>query len=120
MKPEGKRCAIIEDALEWQSQIKSALTEGGHTVVARATNLQAALDLVKNLKKLKVQVVTLDGNLTPDADNGNHGREVLQCIRATAPKVKVVGMSLDSMPRVDVDVGKQGIRTLAYEVSKLK
>lgn len=109
---EKKRFIIIEDLEFWQTQIHKALEASGHIIVDRATTLADALKLVQLIKdkKITIDAVTLDGNLRSTAPDGykpgDDGRQILKALRKAAPRVKVIGMSLDHMDEVDENVGK--------------
>ena len=109
---ESKRFVVIEDRPEWQAEIRQALQESGHVVVDRAQTLRDALALVPTLKKLKIDAVTLDGNLCDELVDGRRlgddGQDILRAIRKIAPKIKIIGMSLNSMPNVDINIYKPG------------
>ena len=119
MSKEGKRVAIIEDDEYYQNKIRAVLEAGGHTVVAEARTLADAMSLARQLKNKRVQVVTLDGNLSPDQDMGYEGAKIFFEIKQHAPKVKVIGMSGVSQSYVHVKLGKHNIGKLADAVSKL-
>jgi CheY-like chemotaxis protein len=116
---EAKRVAIIEDITPWQRVIARHVEIAGHTVVDRARSLDEALALVKKLKALQVDVVTLDGNLTLGEGSGKEGRTILAEIRKNAPKVKVIGISGDPMPAADIDLGKERVKDLADALARL-
>lgn len=107
---EKAKVAIIEDDTDWQDIIKKQLTERGHIVVASAGTYSAALQAIATFGELGIQVVTMDGNLDPNAYSGDEGLSLVQAIRRQFPDVKIVGMSGDNHifeGKVDVNVGKR-------------
>ncbi len=116
---EAKRVAIIEDITPWQRVIAHHIEVAGHKVVDRARSLEEALALVKKLKALQVDIVTLDGNLTLGEGSGKEGRTILAEIRKNAPKVKIIGISGDPMPQADVDLRKENVRNLGDAIARL-
>lgn len=118
MSPENARVFVVEDEKLWQKCLKRWLEKGGHQIVASATTLEQALEIAKRLKKMGVQVVTLDGNLRDKIRSGEDAQVVLREIRSHAPEVKVVGLSSDDIPGVDVDLGKENAFTSIDKVVK--
>lgn len=119
MSPEHARVFVIEDDDNWQDLIKDILKDEGHEVVLTSTNLYDALDNIEKIKELKINVVTIDGNLDEDETEGYDGQEVLEAVRKIAPEVKTVGMGGNAIPGVDLDLGKGNCIKLGKEVTKL-
>ena len=119
MSPEKARIFIAEDDSDWQNMIKECLEEAGHSVVATAQSLPEALNTVKRLNNLHVDVAVIDGNLNELDSDGHDGRVVLQAIREHAPSVKTIGMSGNSVRGTDVDLGKANVVDIGNVVTKL-
>jgi len=119
MSPERARVFVAEDNERWQSMIQDLLEDEGHSVILSAGNLEEAMAAVERLNELGVQVATLDGNLNEHDTSGYDGQSVLNAIRAKAPKVKTVGLSILSVPGVDVDLGKDNCVDLGKVVKEL-
>lgn len=119
MSPEKARVFVAEDDSTWQDMIKEFLEMAGHSVVARATTLPEALNTVKRLDKLNVDVAIIDGNLDESESRGYDGQAVLRAIREHAPRVRTIGMSGNSVPGTDVDLGKRNLQNIGDVVTKL-
>lgn len=119
MSPEKAKVFVAEDNPFWQEIIEKYLTEAGHTVVAKATTRDQALSMVNQLKKLGVDVATIDGNLNKYESEGYDGQAVLMAIRDKAPNVKTVGMSGNNVIGTDVDLGKDNAWNLGNVVKDL-
>lgn len=119
MSPEKARVFVAEDEDFWQDAIKHMLERGGHSVVATAKTLPEALAATKRLQDQKVDVAVIDGNLNEDDTSGSDGQAVLKAVREHAPKVKTVGMSGNSVPGTDYDLGKADYVEIGKVVKKL-
>ncbi len=119
MSPEKARVAIIEDDPDYISTLTELIEMGGHTVVATATSLEAAKALVKRFKELGVQVATVDGNLSEWDDKGVDGRSIIAAIQQFSPQVKTIGLSSNSMPSADLDLGKRDSYRIHEEITRL-
>jgi len=119
MSPEKAKVFVAEDDQDWQSIIKEYLEDAGHTVVAKATNIEDALATVAQLSQMGVDVAVLDSNLNDYESKGYDGQAVLRAIREKAPNVKTVGMSGNSVSGTDVDLGKRNARDLGKVVKGL-
>ena len=119
MSPEKARVFVAEDNKAYQKIIQEYLEEAGHSVVLRATTYRDAIDGIKTLENLGVDVAILDGNLTRGEDSGDEGQLMLRAIRAVAPRVRTVGMSASSVRGTDVDLGKFKVEEIGNVVTKL-
>ncbi len=117
--PKEARIAIIEDHKDYLQVIEEFLQENGHIIVKIATTFPDALLLAKNLKRLKVSIVILDGNLTPGKIDGKEGQLILTAIRKYAPHIKVIGISSVKFEGVDLDLLKRNIKTIGEAVNNL-
>lgn len=93
MPPEA-RVAVIEDEPGLQTLYGRWLQSGGHSIVARATNVTEAGDVIDTLKAGDVDVAIVDGNLG-SSRNGEDGSLVIQKLRARLSDVKIIGASSD-------------------------
>lgn len=118
MSPEKARVFVVEDSETWQEIIRIKSEEAGHKVVLSASTLEQALEKVKKLKKLKVQVATIDGNLTNDI-SGADGQAVLAAIKTHAPEVKTIGMAVFNVEGVNINLGKSDVSKLGEVIKKL-
>ncbi len=119
MSPENARVFIAEDNKNFLDIIQEYLEEAGHSVVLKANTLTDALAGVDNLEKLGIDVAVLDGNLDEWETKGYDGQEVLRAIRATAPRVRTIGMSGNKFPNADIDLGKDKVENIGDVVTKL-
>lgn len=119
MSPEKARVFVAEDDTDYQGMIKELLEEDGHSVVATAQSLPEAMDTIKKLQDLGVDVAVIDGNLNELDTDGSDGQSVLQAIRKQAPGVKTVGMSGNSVKGTDVDLGKGNLIDIGKVVTNL-
>jgi len=117
--PKEAKVAVIEDDKDYREFIKEFLDGTGHTIVAMAVDYPEALALAKKLIELKVDVVTLDQNLTEGEHDGWEGNKILEEIRKYAPNVKVIGLSSVKFPGVDLDLGKRDLAKIGETIDKL-
>lgn len=109
---EGARVAVIEDDAFFRDITRRILERFGHFVVAEATNLSQAFDLIDEIAQgnQEVDVILLDGNLHEGASDGEDARQVALMIKETNVAAKVFGFSLRPMSdygiEVDVDTNK--------------
>ncbi len=119
MSPERANVFIAEDHKHFADIIEYFLKEVGHSVVLKAPTLEAALASIDRFEELGVNVAVLDGNLNEEEIDGYDGQEVLEAIRKKFPHVKTVGMSGNSVPGTDLDLGKSNVKKVGDVVSKL-
>lgn len=117
--PERARVFVAEDDEQWQIMIEDILNEAGHSVVLKATTLDEALKAAEQFEELKVQVATIDGNLSPDDVSCYDGRALVAAISRFAPDVKTIGMSGLSVRGVTIDLGKRNAIKLGEVVTNL-
>lgn len=107
MSPENARVFLVEDDKIGVMRTRWFLTEnGGHTIVAEASSLEEALNLIPHLEEKGVNVAVVDGNLSPDDSSGRDGTTVAEEIRKEAPNVKIVAYSGEKYDYGDVYVPK--------------
>lgn len=91
-----------------------------HNVVATATNLTEALNLIPALESLGVQVATVDGNLGRFSRGGSDGRRIIAEIRRQHPGITTIGMSADRLPESHIDSRKgSGMQNLLNIIANL-
>lgn len=106
MPPEAI-VAIFEDNPSFLEEYRWYMKDGGHSVVGVATNMSEAVGLVPRLDELGVEVVLLDGNLSPDMDDGSEGRLLARGIKSRNPDIKIVGVSMaGTVEGADFNVSK--------------
>ncbi len=119
MSPEKAKVFVAEDDETWQKFIKIYLEEAGHSVVATARTIEEAMEIIEKLEEMGIDVAVLDGNLNEDEYKGFDGMAMLRKIRDTAKNVKTVGMSGNSVPGTDVDLGKRKVSEIGKVVTNL-
>lgn len=109
---ENAKITIIEDSESLRGAATIFLEARGHTVVAQAATLDAALDLVDRIadNTLESDVIVLDGNLTPHTETGADARRIMERITERGVGSAVLGFSEKSMNdygiEVTIDAGK--------------
>ncbi len=127
MPPEA-RVAIIEDKRDFRMIERGLLAEGGHTIVMEIATVWEAQSLIPDLWLSGVQVVILDGNLTPGQTDGSEGRQLAKQIKEAYPDgtIKVVGVTMDrdGVEGADAQVSKErmmrGTADLSQVVTELE
>jgi DNA-binding NarL/FixJ family response regulator len=127
MPPEAK-VAIIEDRRDFRMIERGLLAEGGHTVVMEMATVWEAQGSIPDLWLSGVQVVILDGNLTPGQTDGSEGRQLAKQIKEAYPDgtIKVIGVTMDpdGVWGADAQVSKErmmrGTADLSQVVTELK
>lgn len=119
MSPEKARVFVAEDDAEWRERINRLLVRSGHEVVMTAETRQQAMEAVKRLQELGVQVATIDGNLRKFDSSGDDGQAILSAIREQAPNVKTVGFSALGVRGADANVDKGDPFELGEVVTRL-
>jgi DNA-binding NarL/FixJ family response regulator len=127
MPPEA-RVAIIEDKRDFRMIERGLLAEGGHTVVMEIATVWEAQRSIPDLWLSGVQVVILDGNLTPGQTDGSEGRQLAKQIKEVYPDgtIKVVGVTMDrdGVEGADAQVSKErmmrGTADLSQAVTELE
>lgn len=118
MCPEKAKVFIAEDDPEFVMHYSRFLKQEGHEIVGTASTKEDSLEATKKFNELGVQVLVLDREFGADKQAGE---EILAASKANAPEVKIIGMSNSDkgIPGVNIDLGKQFIRRLGTEVTKL-
>lgn len=107
MSPENARVFLVEDDKIGVVNTRWFLTEnGGHTIVAEASSLEEALNLIPHLEEKGVNVAVVDGNLSLNDSSGRDGATVAEEIRKRAPNIKIVAYSGEKQDYGDVYVPK--------------
>ena len=119
MSPERAKVFVVEDSRQWRNLIIPELEFAGHEVVVTSTTLQEALEAVGTLTQLGIQVAIIDGNLSKEDTSGSDGRKILESITEKAPEVKTIGLSMDKVVGVDVDLGKKNLNSLGQAVTEI-
>ena len=127
MPPEAK-VAIIEDRRDFRMIERGLLAEGDHTVVMEMATVWEAQGSIPDLWLSGVQVVILDGNLTPGQTDGSEGRQLAKQIKEAYPDgtIKVIGVTMDpdGVWGADAQVSKErmmrGTADLSQVVTELK
>lgn len=105
---QGARIAVFEDHEHFLGAFIQTLTLGGHIVVGSASNMRDAEELIKNLKILEVQVVTVDGSLGSGRGNSD-GFAIISEIKKRYPDIIIIGLGLNDLPTSHYDLTKLGI-----------
>lgn len=104
MSPEKANVFIAEDNVPFQRSLKALLELDGHKVVISAYTFEEALEAVKHLEELGVQVTIVDGNLGSGSWNGV---KISEAIRAHSPAIRIIHNSTDEFGGpCDVDFRK--------------
>lgn len=108
MCPAEARVAVFEDISDQRRIMTRNLTALGHTVVAEASNMQEAKDLIPQLDDLGIQVAIVDGNLGTWTKEtaGRDGSEIAKGIKESNPNITVIGWSGDLIEGADMRFGK--------------
>ena len=111
--PENAVIFIAEDNDEMRRMLKTMLKIRGHSVVLEADSLKEALEGVKEVKTLGVNVAIVDGSLDGQ-DSPGDGPKVAEALRKEIPTIKIVSFSGASKPVTwgDYNPGKSGINKL--------
>lgn len=130
---EGARIAVIEDMPGSQKVVARTARIAGHEVVATANDLPQAIELSEKIVggELEVDVVVLDGNLSPDFGGGADARHVMRLLGYHNPEmigydgsdeqtiVPVIGYSALSFREYGLtpacDAGKSDLATAGME-----
>ena len=121
MSPERARVFVIEDGEDYRSTVEEYLEAKGHTVVLVAETMKEAVEKIESLDSKDVDVVVLDGNLSPGKYKGEEGAFLAELIKDKHPDIKIIGASLrDDIPGVDVNSTKiRGLVELEKTVTDL-
>ena len=117
MSPERAKVFVVEDSRQWRNLIIPELEFAGHEVVVTSTTLQEALEAVGTLTQLGIQVAIIDGNLSKEEKE--KCAFLLESITEKAPEVKTIGLSMDKVVGVDVDLGKKNLNSLGQAVTEI-
>lgn len=111
MPPEA-RVAIFEDDPRFVRRYRRILGDSGHTVVVVASTIGKAQTVLETLGRRKVQVVIVDGNLTPGDISGEDGRKVNARIKQLFPGIITIGISGSKVKGADLSLAKDGSQGL--------
>ncbi|MCL4384084.1 response regulator [Patescibacteria group bacterium] len=117
--PERARVFVVEDSQDWLKTITGLLEDDGHDVVLTAKSREEALASIPKLRDLKIQVATLDGNLSPLEYGGTDGQIILKAMRDGMPELKVIGVTGGRIDGADVNVWKGDSSDLGKIVTNL-
>jgi CheY-like chemotaxis protein len=118
MSPENARVFVAEDDADFQLIIRTSLEEEGHKVVIAATTRKEALEDVKYLKDLGIQIGIIDGNLS-GSKSGKDGRDLIRAIRETKSGIITIGISGNKLPEADFDFGKDNLNSLGKFITNI-
>lgn len=96
------RVLVTDDAAFMRMMVKGALTEGGHEVVAEASNGREAVDLYNEHRP---DIVTMDITM-PEMD----GIEAVRAIMAKYPDAKIIMCSAMGQQKMVIDAIQAGAR----------
>jgi len=116
---------IIEDRENWQRFMEEAVEFSGRIVTARLTEFDPAKEYLEDLASQThegnppdPQVFLIDGKLGKELPHRKDGAILAAIIGDNlSPENITIGMSLMSVPNVDLDLGKDNINDL-YELLK--
>jgi CheY-like chemotaxis protein len=104
---DALKLVIIEDDENWPEIILEILEDLNVHPVAIVNNIVEATEkIIPQLESLGVQVVILDGNLSPGRNDGQEGRTMAAQIREQAPSVRIVGLSAGDQDYLDTHLNK--------------
>ena len=107
MCPENALVFVAEDDVDWQGDYARWLPRAGHKVVATATSLVKASEVIPTLAEQGIQVAIVDGNLGL-SQWGEDGAIIVERLRAEVPGIKIVGAtgSPEGVAGVDINIRK--------------
>lgn len=110
MAPENALVFVAEDDVDWQANYARWLPRASHKVVATATSLVKASEVIPTLAEQGVQVAIVDGNLG-FSQWGEDGAIIVERLRAEVPGIKIVGATSDpdGVSGADVNIRKSQI-----------
>ena len=82
---------LTEDDAFQRGIIRGFLETGGHKVILETGDFNEALEMVKRVRELGIDLAILDGSLRPQSPND--GAEIAAVLRKEAPEVKIIGLS---------------------------
>lgn|GEM_PF-1528755 len=111
MAPENALVFVADDDVDQQGDYVRWLPRGGHRVVATATSLIEAGEVIPTLGEQGVQVAIVDGNLGKGplaSSDGRDGRMIVEQIRKLYPEIKIVGATTapEGVAGADVNIRK--------------
>jgi CheY-like chemotaxis protein len=115
---EGARVVVIEDREPMRRVVARNLHHYGHSVVGEAATFQEALDIVDRIAsgELEADVIVLDGNLSPDLNDGREARMIYDRLKQQSVLAKIIGFSMMPMKTygiaVDADSQKEPDRLI--------
>ena len=113
------RILLAEDNHNWQQLVDRIVTELGGTLVLTVDTLEEALAAIVLMEKLQIDLAILGGNLGAFEDGNPDAVAMLEAMAVHAPTVKTVGLSGDTIPGADVDLGKQNVDQLETTIFEL-
>lgn len=116
---EKARVFVAEDDPDLLESLKYVIEKEGHTVTLSAASLSDALAAISTFPQFGIQIASIDGNLRKGEKSGSDGRQMVAAIRNAAPEVKIVGISGQTIPGVDVDLGKDRTEKLGKVITEL-
>lgn len=103
---EEARVVVIEDDEMHRELARQYLAKRKHSVVAEASTVPEAFVLVDRIaaSEIEADVILLDGNLTPEAYDGEDARRIAERMSEARVTAKIIGFSLGSMEEYGVEV----------------
>ncbi len=117
------RIGIIEDDIGMLALMRIMLQHiGGFSIGFEAPTMESAENAVQQLSSHPVDVVLLDGNISPRASKGSEGKALFDKIRKISPNTKIVWTSSSSFPdegtgKPDLEIDKTNLRLETLEKS---
>ena len=107
---ENCKIAIIEDSSDHILFARHRLEKEGHSVIAEAANLFAALILLDQIDQgLSCDAILLDGNLSAGRKDYQDAREINDRYKELGLKVPIIGYSSGSL--ADLGIVKEDFDT---------
>lgn len=118
---EHARVLLLEDDELAREGIEIFITRAGHSVVRTASTFEDSKEAIKHIKRDGIQIVVVDGNLTPGDSGNEDGEDIVRDIRSDHPEVGIIGnASVGKIRGADVQVPKsKGGLAVAEAVTRL-
>jgi len=82
---------LTEDDAFQRGIIRGFLETGGHKVILETGDFNEALEMVKRVRELGVDLAVLDGSLRPQSPRD--GEEIAAVLRKEVSGIKIIGLS---------------------------
>ena len=105
---ENAKVVLIEDHKSYRELAEHWLTHFGHSIVAEATSLPMAMELIVKIGQgMLCDVIILDGNLSNGPSDFSDARKIYDSYKSFGIDIPILGFSVDALHENGINIPKE-------------